>query len=321
MVLYEDGDSPGENGDGDSRQVASLLERCRPAQVLVSGKTGSHLQDLPGLQFRALNTGSRSRGEWQGGTQEVLWTTTSNLEQIQQRLKEIAQHLVLQQESVQPEPVATPEPTPVVDQPTIDFANAGGYRAAPTLIHNEPPPPPPVEVENIEPVSVSELLEDDSEHSGSRYLWVSLVAVVIIAALVYLFLPKQQPKNAVTETPTLSPVTQQQPVSTPEPRAVTQPTNDTPPQPTGKPPDEPRPPSHRPTVDQASQKPPKRASEYQGMSEKDIPLLLRKAEKDAGAGNYDDARREFDIVLHLDPGNAEAKQGMRKLELSEREAR
>ena len=68
-------------------------------------------------------------------------------------------------------------------------------------------------------------------------------------------------------------------------------------------------------------KPPKRASEYQGMSEKDIPLLLRKAEKDAGAGNYDDARREFDIVLHLDPGNAEAKQGMRKLELSEREAR
>jgi hypothetical protein len=57
------------------------------------------------------------------------------------------------------------------------------------------------------------------------------------------------------------------------------------------------------------------------MTEKDIPLLLRKAEKDAGAGNYEDARREFDIILHLDPGNAEAKQGMRKLELSERETR
>lgn len=321
MLLYEDGKS--QSGDSDSRQVAALLERCRPAQVLVSGKAGSHLQDLPGLQFRALNSGSRSRGDWQGGAQEVLWTTASNLEQIQQRLKEVAQNLVLQQEPVQPEPIATPEPTPVSDQPTIDFASAGGYRAAPTLIHNEPAPPPPIEVENVEPVSVSELLEDDSEQSGSRYLWLSLVAVVVIGVLVYLFFPKQRPKQTVTETPAPAPVTEQQrePLSTTESPAVPEPPKGTRPQAIVKPPDEPKPPSHRLPVDQASQKAPKKASEYQGMSEKDIPLLLRKAEKDAGAGNYDDARREFDIVLHLDPGNAEAKQGMRKLDLSEREAR
>ena len=324
MVLYADGNSRGKDGDSDSRQVATLLERCRPAQVLVSGKTGGHLQDLPGLQFRALNSGSRSRGDWQGGAQEVLWTTTSNLEQIQQRLKEIAQNLVLQQESIQPEPVATPEPIPVSEQPTRDFANAGGYRSAPTLVQNEPPPPPPIEVENVEPVSVSELLEDDSDHSGSRFLWLSLAAVVIIGVLVYLFFPKQRPKQAVSEPSTTTPVIQQQqpePVSTAEPPAVAQPPKDTSPQPTTKPPEEPKPLSHRSTVESSSQKPPKKATEYQGMSEKDIPLLLRKAEKDAGAGNYDDARREFDIVLHLDPGNAEAKQGMRKLELSEREAR
>ena len=66
---------------------------------------------------------------------------------------------------------------------------------------------------------------------------------------------------------------------------------------------------------------PKKVAEYAGMSEKDIPVLLRMAEKDAGAGSYDDARRKFAIVLHLDPGNAEAKQGMKKLDLSEREAR
>jgi hypothetical protein len=321
MVLYEDGNSQNKNGDSDSRQVAALLERCRPAQVLVSGKTGSHLQDLPGLQFRALNSGTRSRGDWQGGTQEVLWTTTSNLEQIQQRLKEIAQNLVLQQESVQAEPIAAPEPPPVPDQPTIDFASAGGYRAAPTMVHSEPPAPSPIEVENVEPITVSELLEDDSEHSASRYLSLSLVALVVIGVLVYLFFPKQHPRKAGTETPVPPPVTQQQePVPTPESRVVTQPANDTLPQPTVKPP-EPKLPSHRPPADQASQKTPKKASEYQGMSEKDIPLLLRKAEKDAGAGNYDDARRAFDIVLHLDPGNTEARQGMKKLELSEREAR
>jgi hypothetical protein len=324
MVLYEDGNTPGKNGDSDSHQVAALLERCRPAQVLVSGKTGSHLQDLPGLQLRSLNSGSRSRGEWQGGAQEVLWTTSSNLEQIQQRLKEVAQNLVLQQESVQPEPVAAPEPITVSDQPTLDFANAGGYRSAPTLVQNEPPTPPhtPIEVENVERVSVSELLEDDSEHSGSRYLWLSLAAVVIIGVLVFLFFSKQRPKQAVSDTPTPTPVSQpQEPVSPVESPVVAQPPQDTPPTPAPKTSDVPKPPAHRATVDQPPQKTPKKASEYQGMTEKDIPLLLRKAEKDAGAGNYEDARREFDIILHLDPGNAEAKQGMRKLELSERETR
>jgi len=325
MVLYEDGDSPGNNGDSDSRQVAALLDRCRPAQVLVSGKTSGHLQDLPGLQLRSLNSGSRSRGDWQGGAQEVLWTTSSNLEQIQQRLKEIAQNLVLQQESVQPEPVTAPEPIPVSNQPTLDFANAGGYRSAPTLVHNEPPtpPPPPIEVENVEHVSVSELLEDESEHSGSRYLWLSLAAVLVIGVLVLLFFPKQRPKQAGSNTPTSTPVSQpQESVSPTEPPVVAQPPKDTlPPSPSPKPPDAPKPPVRHPTVDQPPQKTPKKASEYEGITEKDIPLLLRKAEKDAGAGNYEDARREFDIILHLDPGNAEAKQGMRKLELSERETR
>jgi hypothetical protein len=320
MVLYEASDLSEKNGDSDSRQVAALLERCRPAQVLVSGKTGSHLQDLPGLQFRPLNSGSRSRGEWQGGAQEALWTTTSNLEQIQQRLKEIAQNLVLQQESVQPEPVAAPAPIPVSDHPTLDFANAGGYRSDPTLVQNEPPPPP-FEVEKIEPVSVSELLEDDVKPSGSRYLWLAVAAVVIIGALVYLLFPKPQPKQAVSDTPAPTSVSQQQePVSPTEPPVIAQPAKDTPPL-IPKPPDVPKPVVHHPTVEQPSQKQPKKVSEYEGMTEKDIPLLLRKAEKDAGAGNYDDAKREFDIVLHLDPGNAEARQGMRKLELSEREAR
>jgi hypothetical protein len=254
----------------------------------------------------------------------VLWTTSSNLEQIQQRLKEVAQNLVLQQESVQPEPVAAPEPITVSDQPTLDFANAGGYRSAPTLVQNEPPTPPhtPIEVENVERVSVSELLEDDSEHSGSRYLWLSLAAVVIIGVLVFLFFSKQRPKQAVSDTPTPTPVSQpQEPVSPVESPVVAQPPQDTPPTPAPKTSDVPKPPAHRATVDQPPQKTPKKASEYQGMTEKDIPLLLRKAEKDAGAGNYEDARREFDIILHLDPGNAEAKQGMRKLELSERETR
>jgi Flp pilus assembly protein TadD len=80
--------------------------------------------------------------------------------------------------------------------------------------------------------------------------------------------------------------------------------------------------SARPTAsDQQPHVQGKKAAEYEGLTEKDIPLLLRMAENHAGAGNYEDARREFSIVLHLDPNNAEAKQGLRKLHLSEREAR
>ena len=72
-----------------------------------------------------------------------------------------------------------------------------------------------------------------------------------------------------------------------------------------------QPPPHPPVA--------KRPTEIDGLTAKDIPLLLRIAQNDAGAGRYDKARSEFNIVLRLDPGNAEAKLGLRKLDLSERE--
>jgi len=48
----------------------------------------------------------------------------------------------------------------------------------------------------------------------------------------------------------------------------------------------------------------------------DIPGLLKKAEADAGLEITKTARREFDIVLHLDPNNQAAKTGMSRLHLS-----
>jgi uncharacterized membrane-anchored protein len=66
---------------------------------------------------------------------------------------------------------------------------------------------------------------------------------------------------------------------------------------------------------------PKKTAEYDGLTEKDIPRLIRMAQSDAGAGNYDDARREFNAVLHLDPNNQEARLGLRKVDMSEKEAR
>jgi len=69
---------------------------------------------------------------------------------------------------------------------------------------------------------------------------------------------------------------------------------------------------------QAEPKPvePKPISEYSGFFAKDIPLLLKKAQSDAGAGDYENSRREYEIVLHLDPTNSTAKAGISRLNLS-----
>jgi len=53
------------------------------------------------------------------------------------------------------------------------------------------------------------------------------------------------------------------------------------------------------------------------VSQKDIPALLKMAQKDAGSGNYDNARREFNKVLQLQPSNQDAKEGLRKLALAQ----
>jgi len=68
-------------------------------------------------------------------------------------------------------------------------------------------------------------------------------------------------------------------------------------------------------------RPQKAPQNYDGFTAKDIPHLIRMAQNDAGAGRYEEARREFDFVLRLDPSNSEAKIGLKKLGLTEQEAR
>jgi hypothetical protein len=52
-----------------------------------------------------------------------------------------------------------------------------------------------------------------------------------------------------------------------------------------------------------------------GMTQKDIPMLLKMAQQDAGAGNYDKARSEFRKILQLQPNNLDAKEGLHKIDL------
>lgn len=61
--------------------------------------------------------------------------------------------------------------------------------------------------------------------------------------------------------------------------------------------------------------PPPPVEESGGMTQKDIPALLRMAQQDAGAGNYEKARSEFRKILQLQPSNADAREGLHKLDL------
>ncbi len=56
-------------------------------------------------------------------------------------------------------------------------------------------------------------------------------------------------------------------------------------------------------------------SEFGGLTQKDIPRLLDNAKKDAGDGNYDKARREYQAILKLQANNPDAKEGLRKLSI------
>jgi serine/threonine protein kinase len=56
----------------------------------------------------------------------------------------------------------------------------------------------------------------------------------------------------------------------------------------------------------------------QGFHCEDIHDLLGKADAETGRGDYDDARYSYNIVLRLDPRNADAHNGIRKIEEAEK---
>ena len=56
---------------------------------------------------------------------------------------------------------------------------------------------------------------------------------------------------------------------------------------------------------------------YDGMTQKDIPRLLQWARSDAGNGNYAKAAQEYRVILQLEPGNPDAREGLRKIQVAQ----
>ena len=188
------------------------------------------------------------------------------------------------------------------------------------------------------------LLEEPGIQTAiGRWWWAAATAIVLVLVAVLVFLPSGRKRQgpATDRVRQASPLQNITPPSSPENHVVApvaaseekpaEKRATEPPLTTAQPeiPDTSAPETHKHVKVQAenSKKETNAAlekhgmTEYEGFTSREIPQLLRRADADAGAGNYDQARRAYEIVLKLDPGNATAKQGLHRVDLREQEAR
>jgi hypothetical protein len=281
-----------EGDPGPVSPAFSLLRQAQPGQILVSRETYDHLRDLPGLQFQSL------RGDATSGDSELLWTSPETYAYLASRLQEAIRRQPISYEQV---PVAAAEENPAFQPPETKWSE---FRPA-----------------AFSTSKLSALDPDENEVSwmASHRLLVSLAAVGILALATLYALPalhKSAPavNSSVNSNDLQQASKQEEPpnnvpavaAQAPGAAKITPAVADT---------------VRKPEAPKIVQSPPKPAeakpvAEYAGFTGRDVPLLLKKAESDAGAGDYAASRREYDIILHLEPGNLAARTGMSRVNLS-----
>src|ERR1700680_4104637 len=284
----ERGPLKGPGSSGANAPGASLLQHAKPAQVLMTESAYETLREMPGLRFRPVTPIPGSDSVIRG--RELVWRTPEPPTRSDEALPQATQIFVQNSE---------PLPVKVLPMPESILQHPHGITA--TI-----PDTAGDEFQLCQPADVR-----------SPWLKRSLAAVggvIVFAAVLGLIVyPRKAP--VVEHTP-------QQAAPEPEPSklppAEIAPSNITPAPPPSSPPvsnsetpespaplvaEEPTPKPAKPQRIQREKPATKMVSDF---SARDIPFLLRKAEQDAGAGKYDDAQREYRIVLQLDPNNASA---------------
>ena len=268
-----------------------------PGQILVSGSAHEILQFVPGLQFRPTPVADDDSGL---AYQELLWTDSETLDVWQSRV--VAATRV----------IGTPEPN------SPDQAEEVVARIPELQTGAEDFP-----VEAVD--ERQELFQAASPGTpdGQQLTWIAGGAILFVAVLVlggvFYFRSGRGSKAGGQQRPKEQSVQQQK---TPEgkefgegspllekhesiEKAKTESV-----EPTG---------AAKPQG--VTRDPETGLTGYEGFTSKQVPQLLNKAERDAGAGNYDGAKREYEIVLKLQPGNAAAREGLHKLNLKIGESR
>ena len=299
----------GLQGVGNPSQQALSLEQAQPGQILVAPETYESLQSLPGLQFGApTNPATQDR--------ELIWTNSETYQWFRALLTRAQETASI----ADPAPIAKVCSTPTRIWAGTEAGEDGAFRGSAAA----------------ESTLLDELTEERSwiDRPILRRSLVVAVALLLVAACALILSPNlrkravgRQPEPPAVAEPPAGGAASTAPTGAeaPKPEVTRESSPPTvPPEvpressPPAVPPGVPEIPKTKQTTTPGEKK---RPAEYEGFTTREIPQLLRRADEDAGAGKYDEARQEYGIVLKLEPDNATARQGLRRLELREQETR
>ena len=321
--------------------IQLALEKAKPGQILLADAVSQRLRDLPGTEFRTV--GARGGNE-QTGLAELMWAPPERLALLADSVGDVAEPQNSDRAQVDAtlivhSPITRPGPLNKVTPPVMgtggfigkDVSETASQRAGqvPDITRDNAPA-----FEGFQE-SPSSAFTDGLDEFGERPLItrtrviLGVVALVLVAALIaVLFRPTQVAKHPIPLQPDQTSATEGPDKTAP---AASEPeVKKSQPQPTTIKPEVPVVVSQSPTPSKAKadnhvkskkddSEEPAALEEYGGYSQKDIPELLEFAKTHAGQGNYVKARKEYSIILKLQPKNQEAKDGMRRLDLIPRD--
>lgn len=322
-------------GPGYSLGTAqSALRLAEPGQIMLSGDVSNRFRDLPGIDLRAV-PGLTTGGTEHAGLSELIWTSAERLANLRNTAPGAAPTAN----------VGSPfGATMIVNAPVAETPRKAASTLARPLEGSDTPhtrtrrPSAPAGSTNREETfdqGLAEFEEHRSFFTRSRLIIGAVALGLLLVVGLVLYHPGSsssvQPKRPAYETPTgerKSSPTEPPVSSVPQGPAVVEPAPGSHPktQPAiakapviKKPPDK-----TAKDNDNKDKEKPKKAedvpivnfegnSTYDGMTQKDIPRLLQWARSDAGNGNYAKAAQEYRVILQLQPGNPDAKEGLRKI--------
>jgi hypothetical protein len=330
--------------------VQQALRQVKPGQILLAKNISQQLRDLPGVEFRNIPAVTTIMGERQPELSELVWTTPERVALLQVSVSDevepqspdlptigatvIVHSPLARQESIREGAPPAAGSGKVVAKNGFETVSQEAGQAA-----NNPQDRGPAFAEGDDEFGERPFI------TRSRVI-LGLVAVVLVTALIAVLyrpahvsklpLPVQLDQSSAREIPGRQPPATTEPeAKTPEPESKIVKTEIAKPQKinkslvkspakvtVGAQPQM----SDNVSVDNRSksQKDTPEAQAYYsdesgGVSLKDIPVLLRMAQQDAGAGNYNKARTEYRKILGLQPGNQDARDGLHKLDIIQKD--